>query len=245
MRAPRPLLVTLGLVAAACAGPAASPPAPREAPSPAPPARAPSPASPASPATAPEPPRPSAARRPGARSAPQAASRRPDEGRRDVAGVERHEPSRLQLPPRRSSVLPGPYDCKVDVMYKLRDCSVELDFEGRTWLTVHEGNLLALKGLLVDEDGEVVFEGALTDEKPFGCPACVEGCTSQLFAEASECVAQAVFIRFHRAGKRWQGLLQYTHFTERFEGTPPDRHVAGFDRKSQSYQVVLVPRGVR
>lgn len=194
--------------------------------------------------TPPEPPRPGAARAT-TRAPFRAAPQRPDDARHDIGRAERHEPTRLVVPPQRSSILPGPYACKIDVTYKLRDCIVELDFEGRTWLTVHEGGLLALKGLLFDEENEVVFEGGLADEKPFGCPACAEGCTSEMFAEAAECVAQPVFIRFHRAGKRWEGTLRYITFTERFGGNPPDRHVVGFDRKNQAYQVVLVPRGIR
>lgn len=248
MRAPIFSLATLCLVVASCTGPAASPPAPRRGPeADAAPlsTNAASPESPATGAPLPEPPQPSAARGATTRVPLRAAPQRPDDTRRDISRTERHEPTRLNVPPQHSNILPGPYACKVDVTYKLRDCIVELDFEGRTWLTVHEGGLLALKGLLFDEANEVVFEGALTDEKPFGCPTCVEGCTSQMLTEAAECVAQPVFIRFHRAGKRWEGKLEYITFTDRFEGTPPDRHAVGFDRKNQAFQVVLVPRGIR
>jgi hypothetical protein len=238
MRAAPSPLATLCLVVAACGGPAASPPAPPDATKVA--ARPPAPGD-----ALPEPPRPSSARRPPGRPDVGAPSRRPEDTRHDVGHADRHEPTRLRLPPEPSHILPGPYACKIDVSYKLRDCTVELDFEGRTWLTVHEGNLLALKGLLFDEGSEVGFEGALTDEKPFGCPSCAEGCTHDLAAEAAECVAQAVVMRLHRAGKRWEGKLRYIAFAERFEGDHPDRRLAGFDRKIQEYQVVLVPRGIR
>src|SRR5687768_16221108 len=46
----------------------------------------------------------------------------------------RHRPSALHRPPSPVRLLPGAYSCRVSREYKLRDCTVERDAEGRTFL---------------------------------------------------------------------------------------------------------------
>lgn len=79
-------------------------------------------------------------------------------GRGGAAALARHRPAALDEPAKRAGIKPGPYACRVDAMYKMRDCTVERDADGRTWLTVHEGNLIGMKGLLWDE-GAARFRG--------------------------------------------------------------------------------------
>lgn len=107
---------------------------------------------------------------------------------------ERHVPERLSRSPLPSRIGPGAYGCKITEIYRLRECTVELDAHGHTMLEFHEGNLLTLRGVLYDDGPVVRFEGWLTDAGVLGC---------------NTCALQPLHAVFRGAGNAWQGLLFY------------------------------------
>lgn len=83
-----------------------------------------------------------------------------------------YHPPELDQPARSANIRPGRYACKVSSLYRLRDCTVSRTPTGHTMLEFHEGNLVAMKGVLYD-DGPVLRYLAWPTA-PFigGCPGC-------------------------------------------------------------------------
>lgn len=107
-------------------------------------------------------------------------------------------PPRLSRPPLPSRITPGAYGCKITEIYRLRECTVEVDAQGHTLLEFHAGNLLSLRGVLYDDGPVVRFEGWLTDAGGLGCNTCAQ---------------QPLHAVFRGSGTAWQGLLLYKgHF---------------------------------
>lgn len=163
--------------------------------------------------------------------------------------VPRHRSKSLDGAPRTSKLAPGNYVCRIDATYKFRPCSVTLDERGFTWLDVPSG-LLAVKGVLSDEGNAVVFDGAPTEERPFGCFACQERCTTspgscvcqELLPDASRaCLAQPVVVRLTKKGRGYTGWLDYTTYFNRYEGTGDARHVAGWDPQPNRFLFEIQP----
>jgi hypothetical protein len=117
-----------------------------------------------------------------------------------------YHPPLLEGAPRPSRIRPGHYACKVDLMYKLRDCSVWKNDKGHTLLRFASDNLLALEGVLFDDGPVVRFEGWLYE------PSTVVGCKG--------CEKQPMHAVFRGAGNRWQGLLKFRDYYDPY--TPPD-----------------------
>ncbi|MCC6217572.1 MAG: hypothetical protein IT376_22125 [Polyangiaceae bacterium] len=170
---------------------------------------------------------------------------------RETYSAPRHRPSLLDEPARPARVAPGRYRCAVSREYRLRTCLVEKDDAGRTLLTVEEGNLIAVRGVLYDDGPVVRFEGWLTEQRPFGCFTCQErcfvdpsGCVCQeLAAEASRrCVGQPMKAELRGAGAHWRGPLHHTHYWNRYEGDGPNRHVVGYETTAERYELRLEGR---
>jgi hypothetical protein len=117
-----------------------------------------------------------------------------------------YHPPLLEGDARPSRIRPGHYACKVDLMYKLRDCSVSKNEQGHTLLRFASDNLLALEGVLYDDGAVVRFEGWLYE------PSSVVGCKG--------CEKQPMHAVFRGAGNRWQGLLRFRDYYDPY--TPPD-----------------------
>ena len=117
-----------------------------------------------------------------------------------------YHPPLLDGAPRPSRIRPGHYACKVDLMYKLRDCSVWKNEKGHTLLRFAPDNLLALEGVLYDDGPVVRFEGWLNE------PSTVVGCKG--------CEKQPMHAVFRGAGNRWQGLLRFRDYYDPY--TPPE-----------------------
>jgi hypothetical protein len=105
---------------------------------------------------------------------------------------ERQVPPRLQQPPLPARIKPGQYACKVTDIYKLRDCTVEVDERGHTLLEIHSGNLLAVRGVLYDDGPVVRFEGWLTEPYYTGC---------------AECLHQPIHGVLRGQGRQWEGIV--------------------------------------
>jgi hypothetical protein len=134
----------------------------------------------------------------------------------------RHVPSALAHAARPAKIPAGIYACKVDDMYRLRTCRVEVDPEdgGRTWLEVDSGNLLGMRGVLEDDHGVLVFEGFPTEEQPFGCYSCHQecpaarpgcACTEAQALGEQTCLQQPLRIRFTGGIGAYRGKM--THDT--------------------------------
>ncbi|HEX6275484.1 MAG TPA: hypothetical protein VFZ53_20730, partial [Polyangiaceae bacterium] len=140
------------------------------------------------------------------------ARREPDAARPFPAAPEpsmrdgHYHPPALDGAPRPSSVRPGRYACKIDLMYKLRDCSVEKDARGHTLLRFGSGNLLDLEGVLYDDGPVVRFEGWLT------APSTIVGCKG--------CEKQPLHAVFRGGGNRYQGLLTFRNYYDPY--VPPE-----------------------
>jgi hypothetical protein len=117
-----------------------------------------------------------------------------------------YHPPLLDGSPRPSRIRPGHYACKVDLMYKLRDCAVWKNEKGHTLLRFAPDNLLALEGVLYDDGPVVRFEGWLNE------PSTVVGCKG--------CEKQPMHGVFRGAGNRWQGLLRFRDYYDPY--TPPE-----------------------
>jgi WD40 repeat protein len=117
-----------------------------------------------------------------------------------------YHPPLLDGAPRPSRIVPGHYACKVDLMYKLRDCSVQKDAKGHTLLKFGPGNLLDLEGVLYDDGPVVRFEGWLLDRSLVG------GCEG--------CEKQPLHAVLRGTGSRFQGLLKFRAYYDPY--TPPE-----------------------
>lgn len=182
-------------------------------------------------------------------SAPTEAAPPPQEAEPLERTAPRHRSKRLDEAPRPSKIAAGDYVCRIDAGYKLRPCSVTVDERGFTWLEIPSG-LIPVKGVLSDEGNAVVFDGAPTEERPFGCFSCQERCTKEpgtcmcqeLLPDASrECLARPVVVRLTKKGQGYTGWLDYVTYFNRYEGTGDERHVAGWDPQRNRFLFEIQP----
>ena len=117
-----------------------------------------------------------------------------------------YRPPLLDGAPRPSRIRLGKYACKVDLMYKLRDCWVQKDPKGHTLLRFAPDNLLALEGVLFDDGPVVRFEGWLYE------PSTVVGCDG--------CEKQPLHAVLRGSGNRFQGLLAFRNYYDPY--VPPE-----------------------
>jgi hypothetical protein len=161
----------------------------------------------------------------------------------------RHVPSALAHPARPTRLVPGVYACKVDDMYRLRTCHVEVDAEdgGRTWLEVDRDNLLPMRGVLEEDHGVLVFEGFPTEAQPFGCYACDGVCRggrtncacteAQLLGEKT-CLEQVLRIRFTGAPGAYRGKMTHDTYFQTVNDDA-ERSPNAFDVSVNRYNVTL------
>ncbi|MCB9606125.1 MAG: hypothetical protein H6716_06015 [Polyangiaceae bacterium] len=168
------------------------------------------------------------------------------EGRRErllrIDRMTRPMPAAMNEPARPTKLKPGLYQCSVGQGYKLRDCLVEKDSEGRTLLEIGRGNLIAARGVIWDEGRGLHFEGYLTDQRPFGCFSCQDrcyiepkqcGCQVAPLEVAEACIAQSVSIDFKGAGNTFRGEMTYHQFWPTFEGQGGERHLVVASREEK------------
>ena len=173
----------------------------------------------------------------------------PQENPRLLAG--RHAPSGLTRPPRPVRLGDGPYACKTDDLYRLRTCAIERDAEGRTWLDMHEGNLLPMRGLLEEDHGDLVFEGFPTEATPFGCYRCQEtcvggtcGCNPVQELGARTCLEQPLRVRLRGGAGLWKGTLTHDVYFKSFDSNGGVQTLKDFDVNVNKY-VVTIGRKLR
>jgi hypothetical protein len=164
----------------------------------------------------------------------------------------RHRPAALDEAPRPASIPSGDYACRVSNEYKLRSCRVETDTEGRVFLEVSAGNLLAMRGVLYDREGRTEFEGFLTDEEPFGCTSCQDrcilepgSCSCDPLPEAAvlECVKQPLRMSFRATGPgKYTATLAYRVFYNEYVGEGSARRAEGYVGKEERFRVDLERR---
>lgn len=135
----------------------------------------------------------------------------------------------FRSPRRPARIRPGRYDCKITAIYKLRECTVELDADGRTVLTFHSGNLLSLRGVLYDDGPVVRYEAALLSK------ASVIDCEG--------CDRQPLEGFFRGQGNQFEGLLTFRTVYDRF--TRPERPppTAPIEEGSDRFPLTLRYRG--
>jgi len=170
---------------------------------------------------------------------------------RDAFRSPRHRPKALDEAARPTRLTPGPYSCRVSREYRLRDCTVERDAEGRTLLEFAEGNLIGMRGVVTDAGGALEFEGWLTEEQPFGCSHCADrcvedpsSCSCDELPEAAvvECVAQPLRVTLRpSAAGRYRGSMSYRVFYNEYVGEGPARRPQGFVAKEERFEIDLVP----
>jgi hypothetical protein len=117
-----------------------------------------------------------------------------------------YHPPALDGAPRPASLRPGRYACKIDLLYKLRDCQVEKDAKGHTRLRFGPGNLLELEGVLYDDGPVVRLEGWLT------APSTIVGCDG--------CEKQPLHAVLRGGGDRYQGFLKFRNYYDPY--VPPE-----------------------
>ena len=133
-------------------------------------------------------------------------------------------PPSLDGPARPSSIRPGHYACSVSKEYRLRDCTVELSPSGHTLLEFHEGNLVAMKGVLSD-DGPVVRYEAWPNG-PF-----IGGCTG--------CERQPLHAVFRGNGGHFKGVLTFrSYYDPQVPPELPARDI-GFEDADDRYTLRL------
>jgi hypothetical protein len=204
--------------------------------------------------TAPAPPAASAEPAPATSPAPVLATEPSPEERLDryraLWKSPRHRPAVLDEPARPAGIQPGEYACRVSQEYRLRGCRVERDADGRTFLVIDEGNLLAMRGVLYDERGGLAFEGWLTDEEPFGCTSCQDrcildpqSCACDPLPEAGvvECLQQPLRMTFRATGAgKYSATLPYRVYYNEYVGEGAARHAEGYVGKPERFRVDLV-----
>lgn len=184
-------------------------------------------------------------------SQPEQTADTPEARRAELSAIDsapRHQPSALTEPARPSRIKAGIYRCSVGDGYKLRECRVEKDADGRTLLEIGAGNLVSARGVVWDDGAASRFEGWLTDQRPFGCFSCQDrcyinpgscGCDPAPLAVAKACVAQPVSILLNGAGNQFTGKLSYSHFYATYEGVGGARELVP-GKTAQSYPVRLM-----
>jgi hypothetical protein len=94
------------------------------------------------------------------------------------------------------------------------------DEHGRTILTIPHA-LLGLEGVLTDQGQWTHFDGIKTRDRPFGCFACDERCTTnpescacqELPRVASaQCLLEPVRFRFRKEDGQWRGRIEHHHY---------------------------------
>ncbi len=127
-------------------------------------------------------------------------------------------------------VVPGLYACKVTDLYKLRDCEVRMDAEGRTWLRFGHENLIDPIGVLYDDGDVVRFEGQL--QSPSTVVECSAGCGPNL-----------VHAVLRGTAKKLRGVLVFQNYPESLvplEVPPADVKV---EEAMDRFPIVLEYRG--
>lgn len=82
-------------------------------------------------------------------------------------------PKSARLPARPTRIRVGRYACKINAVYKLRDCWVTRDDEGRTHLRFAPDNLFSLEGVLYDDGPVVRYEASLQEKSSLiSCKGC-------------------------------------------------------------------------
>lgn len=163
----------------------------------------------------------------------------------------RHHPAVLDDAPRPARLAPGAYACRVSREYRLRECTVERDAEGRTFLEFAEGNLLGMRGVVYDRSGTLEFEGWLAEEQPFGCTSCQDRCIAHpgtcgcdpLPPDAVvECLKQPLRMTLRpTGGGKYHGTLDYRVYYNEYVGEAEGRHPEGFVGKQERFEVDIVP----
>lgn len=141
----------------------------------------------------------------------------------------RSEAPAVTGPVRSSRILPGFYACKIATMYKLRDCWVTKDDDGRTRLKFAADNLLALDGVLYDDGSVVRYESTL--QAPSTLIDCL-GCERQLL--------HAVF---RGANGRYTGLLLFRNYYDPQVPPPLPAADVKVEEALDRFPVVLEYRG--
>ncbi len=161
----------------------------------------------------------------------------------------KHRPPELDGPVSPSRVKSGKYRCRTSKEYKLRDCVVTRDENGRTFLEfVGPQHLIAMKGLLFDDGANTKFVGWLTDKRPFGCYGCQErcflrpgscGCIPRDPQAIPPCVSQRLEMVL-RGRNTLAGKLRYDNYFNRYV-THDDgvRRVEGYTIDKQSFEVLI------
>lgn len=163
----------------------------------------------------------------------------------------RHHPQVLDEPARPTALAPGAYACRVSREYRLRECTVTLDADGRTLLEFAQGNLLGMRGIVTDAGGgALAFEGWLTEEQPFGCSHCADHCIEDPSrcacdelpeAAVVECVAQPLRVKLRPNGAgRYSGTMTYRVFYNDYVGEGPARRPQGFTAREERFEIDLV-----
>jgi hypothetical protein len=149
---------------------------------------------------------------------------------------QRYRPRLLDEAPAKASIAPGEYRCKISREYKLRPCTVRVDDGGHTILSMPDA-LIALEGVVYDEDDVLHFDGWPTEERPFGCFSCAPHCavnpTSCACVElqpaaSAHCIAQPIAFDLRRRGDGWAGTMRYATYSNRYEGDVPARRSTGY-----------------
>jgi len=177
------------------------------------------------------------------------ADSKPDPTTNPTTGAAHYRPVLLSEAPASSSIGAGDYVCKISKEYKLRPCTVRVDPQGHTILTIPEG-LIALEGVIYDEGDVVHFDGWPTEARPFGCFSCDPRCTVDPSscmcdelppAASAHCLAQPVTFELKRKGDGWRGMMNYTTYSSRYEGEVPKRRVTGYETEVDTFVVEIKP----
>ena len=141
--------------------------------------------------------------------------------------------------------------CQVSEDYRYRPCTIT---RGRDKLVLDTtGGLIQLRGTLRADGKDLVFEGVVKDEHPFGCEGCAGGelaelgdvyprsrCIPLLRAAREECTQQRPYVRLkHRAG-RWSGIMVWHSYYNEYEYLPDETNrVTGFTKTRHEIRVTI------
>lgn len=163
--------------------------------------------------------------------------------------LARYRPALLDQAAAPAAITPGEYLCKISKEYKLRPCTVRVDPQGHTMITMPEA-LLPLEGVLYDEGGGLHLDAWPTEARPFGCFSCAERCAADPSScECSElppaatahCLAQPITAALKRAGEGWKGKLRWGVYFNRYQGALPDRRPIGYEIEDNEMVVEIRP----
>jgi hypothetical protein len=130
---------------------------------------------------------------------------------------------------RPSRIKPGRYDCKISEGYKLRQCRVARDSDGRTILTFEDTNLLHLRGVLYDDGPVVRYEATLLDTKSV--------------VDCEGCMRQPLEGLFRGEGGNYDGLLTFRTMYDPFTAPPRPPANVKFEQASDRLPMVIRYRG--